>query len=121
MEVGKKYASSTGEAFRVIEIADGQIHLSTFEGEYVLNGQIDNFKGLMEATGMTEITEKEYKLRVVAMRAFQDQKNDKDYPYKKSYLVQYDEMKGFMSDDAIESFFELSGGFRDYSKEEAQS
>jgi hypothetical protein len=118
MQVGKMYVSSTGEAFRVIEVADGQIHLSTFESDFVLNGEIDNFTGLMQASGMVEIQEKEYKLRVVAMRAFQDMKGDKDYPYKKSYLGQYDEMKGFMSNDSIDSFFELGGGFRDYSKEE---
>ena len=119
MEVGKKFLTSTGEAFRVIEVSDGQIHLSTFEGDYVMNGEIDNFKGLMEASGMKEIDETEYKLRVVAMRMFQDMKNDKDYPHRDSYLGEYDEMKKMMSPEAIEGLFKAGGGYREYSELEA--
>jgi hypothetical protein len=118
METGKMYLSKTGEAFRCIGITDQEVQLATFDGDYVLNGPVANLDGFMQATGMQEITEDEYKLRVVAMRAFQDMKHDKDYPYKKSYLGQYDEMKGFMTKEAVDSFFQVGGGYRDYSKDE---
>lgn len=113
IEGDKKFVAQTGEAFRVIKIDDKNIHLSTFEGDYVLNGPIENFKGLAESTGMKEISDHEYKLRVVAMRMFQDMKNDKDYPYKKSYVGQYEEIKDWES-KPVEGFFEAGGGYRVY-------
>jgi predicted RNA-binding protein len=117
MELNTMYLSKTGEAMRLIDIVGDEAHFALFDGEFVMNGPLEKMDDFIKATGMEKIEEDEYKLRVVAMRAFQDMKNDADYPYKSSYLGQYDEMKSSMSKEAIESFFEIGGGFRNYNEE----
>lgn len=106
----KFYLTKTGEALRIISDDGAFINMSAFE-EFILQGPSLNFEGFKEACGMTEITELEYKRRVVAMRFFQDCKNDKDYPHK-TYLGQYEEQKEFLKDESVESFFEIGGGYR---------
>jgi hypothetical protein len=113
MELNSLYLARTGEAMRLIHKDDKKAYFSLFEGDYVMDGDLEKLEGFMEATGMKPVDEENYKLRVVSMRAFQDMKNDDDYPYT-TYLEQYDEMKGFMTKESIESFFTTGGGFRTY-------
>lgn len=120
MEVGKFYVTKTGEAFRVISGNINTTEASAFESDFVMAGPTQNIAGLMESAGMKEIDEMEYKLRVVAMRMFQDCKNEDDYPYKDSYLGEYEDMKKMMTPEAIEGFFSAGGGYRDYANEELE-
>lgn len=115
MELNKLYVTKTGEAMRVVKLDPKWIHLALFEGDYVLNGALDKFQELMKAAEFKEIDEDEYKLRVVAMRMFQEFKNDEDYPHK-TYLEEYEEMKPMMPQPALDGFFNAGGGYKEYDK-----
>jgi len=111
-EVNQTFKGKTGEAFRVVSVDEKQIHLSVFESDFVMGGDIDKFEKL----GVVPIDEKEYKTRVCAMIIFQNErKNESKY---EDYLIFYDQIKdepqGF-----IDEMFNLNGGYRDYERPSA--
>lgn len=103
---GEKYLSKTGEAMQV-EFKDGKPVFRLFDSDFVLEGPEMNIPGLFEVTGTVKISEEEWMRRVVAMRFFQSEKHNDDYPHS-TYLGQYEEMK-CLPDSTIKSFYEIGG------------
>lgn len=92
---------------RIIEDNSSEVIFTIFENSIESTKAQDKDK-LMAS--FSEISESEYKSRVVAAAMFQDFRKDPEYEHK-TYLPQYEENQRAMTELEVERNFILSGGY----------
>lgn len=112
MKEGEMFLNpKTFEACRCLFINADRVYLTLFETDFIMAGPMKNFQKF----GMMPIDEAEYKIRVLAMRMFQNEKkNGSKYD---DYLNFYNDLRG-SGQDFINSGFNIYGGYSEFKRSE---